>query len=83
MLFFFTHTLSHSLFVILVRVNVLGQCEISLVNLTTITPLKIWIPLLNSERKKISQNNNNNNNNNNNRTMMMLYARVEYKENSY
>lgn len=69
------------------RVHILGQCEISLLNLTSTTPLEIWIPL-NSEMRKVvekqqQQNNNLKNENLKLTSMMMLYARVEYKENNY
>lgn len=71
------------------RVHILGQCEISLLNLTSTTPLEIWIPL-NSEMRKVvekeqqqQQNNNLTNENLKLTSMMMLYARVEYKENNY
>lgn len=47
-------------------------------NLTSTSPLEIWVPLC-SDIRKNTQNISNMNNNNN----MMLYARVEYKENIY
>lgn len=72
------------------RVNVLGQCEITLQNLTSITPLEIWVPLHSDIKQQQSNNNNKNSiqnhggvNENIKLNSMMLYARVEYKENNH